>query len=325
MRKEGKCKFLVLALKTLLHTLPIKLRAIYDAGFTQVEVGLPDLETYAHQEFNGDYNKLDEGGKGDLDKLCEAAKKVRGLCHELGIEVLVVHPFSTYEGYGDAQKKKQGLGRAQAWFRVLRVGSSDDPDSSCDFDVIARDLCELADLAAKQDPPIRIAYEMWAWGVHVNTWENTWDICRRVDRPNFGVCLDTFQICARAYASPVSSSRVLPDAQKKLQASLINLSKTVPASKIFYFQIFDGSKNAGSLDMFAAGLGAGTVLGGFGGYLPVLDVIREVLRTGWRGPWSYEVFYGESMGKDDVGVPRFWTMVVKKCYTKVIETLRKGM
>lgn len=144
------------------------------------------------------------------------------------------------------------------------------------------------------------------------------------------------------------------------------MSKTIPASKIFYFQISDGSKNvnpetlseqakkqgidplyawsnawrpapymdeavdalraeAGSSDMFAVELGAGTVQCGFGGYLPVLNVIRAVLRTGWRGPWSYEVFYEESMGRYDVGVPRFWTMVAKKCHGKVIETLRKGM
>lgn len=58
------------------------------------------------------------------------------------------------------------------------------------------------------------AYEMWAWGCHVyvvspvflnvplnrcsyprsNIWENTWEVCKRVDRSNFGLCLDTFQI-----------------------------------------------------------------------------------------------------------------------------------
>lgn len=27
------------------------------------------------------------------------------------------------------------------------------------------------------------------------------------------------------------------------------------------------------------------------GILPVLDVCRAVLRTGWRGPWSYEVCF----------------------------------
>lgn len=356
------------------HTLPIKLRAIYDAGFTQVEIGFPDLETFAEQEFEGNYKKLDDAGKGDVEKLCQVAAKVRSLCDELGMHILVVHPFSEYEGYTDKKKKQQGLERAQSWFRVLgklgctmlQVGSSDDDSSSGDFDVIAGDLRDLADLAARQDPPIRIAYEMWAWGVHVNTWEHTWEICKRVDRPNFGLCLDTFQICARAYASPTSPSRVLPDAQQKLQASLANLSKTIPASKIFYFQISDGSSNvspealitqaqkegisplyawsnawrpvpymdeavdalraaAGSSDTFALSVGEGAVHGGFGGYLPVLDVIKAVLRTGWRGPWSYEVFFEESMSKDDIGVPLFWTKVAKKSHEKIVEELKREL
>ena len=74
------------------YTLPVKLRAIYDAGFTQVEIGFPDLEAYAGQESNGDYKNLDDAGKGDIDKLCDTARKVRTLCHELGLEALVVHP-----------------------------------------------------------------------------------------------------------------------------------------------------------------------------------------------------------------------------------------
>ena len=75
-----------------LHTLPIKLRAIYDAGFTQAELGFPDLEAYAAQEIAG-YQKLDgDNGQGDLDKLVLAAKKVGELCRELGISMLAVHP-----------------------------------------------------------------------------------------------------------------------------------------------------------------------------------------------------------------------------------------
>lgn len=27
----------------------------------------------------------------------------------------------------------------------------------------------------------------------------------------------------------------------------------------------------------------------YGGFLPVMDVIKAVLKTGWNGPWSYEV------------------------------------
>ena len=39
---------------------------------------------------------------------------------------------------------------------MLQVGSSDDPSSSSDFDVIARDLRALADEAAAQVPQINM-------------------------------------------------------------------------------------------------------------------------------------------------------------------------
>lgn len=88
--------------------------------------------------------------------------------------------------------------------------------------------------------------------------------------------------------------------------------------------VADLRASAGSSDAFAAGVGAGVVQGGFGGYLPVLDVIRAVLKTGWRGPWSYEVFFEESMARDDVGVPRFWTCAAKKCHQRIVDALKKG-
>lgn len=73
------------------HTLPIKLRAIAEAGFAQAELAFPDLEAYAEQEFAG-YSKLDGQGRGDLDRLVQAAEKIRELCQELGISILAVHP-----------------------------------------------------------------------------------------------------------------------------------------------------------------------------------------------------------------------------------------
>lgn len=39
---------------------------------------------------------------------------------------------------------------------MLQVGSTPDPSTSSDYDVIARDLRQLADEAAVQDPPIRM-------------------------------------------------------------------------------------------------------------------------------------------------------------------------
>ncbi|KZT70017.1 xylose isomerase-like protein [Daedalea quercina L-15889] len=335
------------------HTLPMKLRAIAEAGFPQVEIGFPDLEENASQAFPG-YKKLDESGKGDLYNLLKAAKEVREMCHELGLKILVVHPFSEFEGYEDEQKRKTNMERARAWFKVLaaldcqmlQVGSSDVLKSSSDYSVIARDLRVLADEAAAQDPPIKIAYEMWAWGCYVNTWEHTWEVCKRVDRPNFGLCLDTFQISARAYADPTSSDGRLLAAQERLADSLSALSQTIPPEKIFYFQISDGSHKHGvdalrgsakkqGIDPLYAWSNAWRPIPfqdeiegkrgdeGYGGYLPIVELCEAVVKTGWRGPWSFEVFYTQDMSRDDPEVPRRWAKSAKASYEMIEMKLRE--
>ncbi|KDQ58865.1 hypothetical protein JAAARDRAFT_192446 [Jaapia argillacea MUCL 33604] len=344
------------------HTLPIKLRAIAAAGFSSVEIAFPNLEAYAKQQHQ-EYQKIDNSGRGDVEVLCKVARKVRGMCEELGLEVLALHPFSQFEGYEDVSKREEGFARAQTWFKVmnalncqmLQVGSSNDPSISSDYEIIARDLRQLADEAAAQEPPIRIAYEMWAWGVHVNTWEDTWDICQRVDRPNFGLCLDTFQICARAYADPTSPSGLLtnPPASLRLTHSLTHLTSSLAPhkDKIFYLQISDATRSSPShiaSPHVAASFGVEELKEeaknggrdvlyvwsdkwrplpfmeeGYGGYLPVGDVVRAVLETGWRGPWSYEVFYEKEMGKDDPSVPNRWTRAARKSHERLVEELGK--
>jgi hypothetical protein len=32
-----------------------------------------------------------------------------------------------------------------------------------------------------------------AWGTYINTWEDSWDVIKRANRPNIGICLDTFK------------------------------------------------------------------------------------------------------------------------------------
>ncbi|CDO71054.1 hypothetical protein BN946_scf184844.g58 [Trametes cinnabarina] len=340
------------------HTLPLKLRAIAEAGFDQAEVAFPDLEAYAEQEYPG-YQKLDDSGKGDLDKLVQASEKIWQLCEALDISILAVHPFSQFEGYEDKEKRAIRFERAAAWFKVLKalncqmlqVGSTPDESTSSDYDVIARDLRQLADEAAVQKPPIRIAYELWAWGAHVNTWEHIWEVCKRVDRPNFGLCLDTFQICARAYADPTSSDGLLRNppagsANTQLASSLKMLSTTVPSEKIFYFQISDGSRKVApdalkasaeeqGIDPLYAWSNAWRPLPymdtvcpradreSWGGYLPVADVCEAVLRTGWRGPWSYEVFYQEDMSRENLNIPAKWTKAAWSSHELLVKELKE--
>jgi len=333
------------------HTLPLKLQAIADAGFKWTEVAMPDLEQYAESRFKG-FQKLDASGSGDLDMLVEAAEEIHKRCLQLGLHVLTLMPFDKFEGYEDASKLDQNLQRARAWFKVmkaldcqmLQVGSSNDPDITSDFDIMARDLQALAVEAASQNPPIRIAYEMWAWGTYVNSWEHVWEICKRVDMPNFGMCLDTFQISATHYASavalPSSLNNTVPPPQTTLASSLEALTSVLSehTSKIFYLQISDGALvDPSTLSKKAAEQGIHALYAwsneyrpllfqgdGLGGFLPVMNVISAVLRTGWRGPWSYEVFYAEDQKKGDLDVPVRWAMQAMSCHEHILQMLSDG-
>lgn len=74
------------------HSLVKKLEAIAGAGFKLVEIAFPDLETHAETLFQGAYQNLDPSGKGDVEKLEEAARDVAGRCGRLGLKVLTVMP-----------------------------------------------------------------------------------------------------------------------------------------------------------------------------------------------------------------------------------------
>lgn len=62
------------------HTLPVKLQAIASAGFQCIELGFPDLVSYAQQELGSSF-----GGESDWDALEETAKTIRHKCEELGL------------------------------------------------------------------------------------------------------------------------------------------------------------------------------------------------------------------------------------------------
>lgn len=57
-------------------------------------------------------------------------------------------------------------------------------------DAQVRALKELGLRASKLD--LRVGYEPLAWGTVINTWEQVWDVVKRVNMDNVGVILDTF-------------------------------------------------------------------------------------------------------------------------------------
>lgn len=158
----------------------------------------------------------------------------------------------------------------------------------------------------------RLAYENWCWSTHAPDWKDVWDIVSKVDRPNIGLCLDTFQTGGREWADPTTQSGLREDLgskeqmEKKFHASLDELSRAVPEDKIYLLQISDAYKPRQPFNAEADESGMrprGRWSHDFrplpynGGYLPVVDVAKAVLRTGFRGWFSYEVFDSGPEGK----------------------------
>ncbi|KAK4561131.1 hypothetical protein LTR86_005086 [Recurvomyces mirabilis] len=331
------------------HTLPEKLEAISAAGFQAIELGFPDLVTFANQHLRPSEQDTgpDEITNYDYDNLCAVAKVVKTMCDAKGLKILILQPFANFEGWQEGSEERvDAWKRAEGWMRVmeaagtdmLQVGSSDSPEEKIGKDRtrFVEDLRELADMLATKN--FRIAYENWGWSTHAPTWEEVWDICKKVDRPNFGLCLDTFQSAGYEWADPTTGSGMVEDGRSKEQvekdwkASCDRLAKTVPKEKIFFLQISDAYK------VKPGPLSKGEIEGlrprgywshayrplPFEGYLPVVDFAKAVLQTGSRAWWSYEIF---DAGADGKGKDYDMVDFAKKamtCQKKLLEECAKS-
>jgi hypothetical protein len=91
-----------------------------------------------------------------------------------------------------------------------QVGSSDSPNITFSVTQLASDLRTLADMLARHS--FRLVYENWCWATHAPTWKDVWKIVQAVDRPNIGLCLDTFQTAGGEWGDPATSSGLIENA-----------------------------------------------------------------------------------------------------------------
>lgn len=108
-----------------------------------------------------------------------------------------------------------------------------------DREVIVQDLIEIADLGLQESPVVRFVYEPMAWGTIIDTWREVWTVVKRVDRSNFGVLRDFFQLPARECADPAAVGGRLQDGDERLSALLNRLLNKIDLEKVFYIQIGD--------------------------------------------------------------------------------------
>ncbi|KAF2084168.1 putative 3-dehydroshikimate dehydratase [Saccharata proteae CBS 121410] len=297
------------------HTLPKRLEAISAAGFQSIELSMPDVIAFASMHLRK------EVGPKDYDDLFSAAKVIKAQTDAKNLKITMLQPFANFEGWPEGSPEREdAFDRARNWIRImeacgtdmLQVGSSDSPESKIgtDRERFVRDLQELADMLAAKN--FRLAYENWCWSTHAPDWKDVWDIVRRVDKPNVGLCLDTFQTAGGEWADPTTTSGLRDDVPsatelgQRFRNSLEELARTIPKEKIYLLQISDAYRPTKPFDKDADADGLrprGRWSHDFrplpfdGGYLPVAEVAKAVLQTGFRGPFSYEVFDGGVEGK----------------------------
>ncbi|KAF8510126.1 hypothetical protein BU17DRAFT_77745 [Hysterangium stoloniferum] len=156
----------------------------------------------------------------------KAGEEIRKICEELGIVVMALNPtyiFSKFEGQNHPKKRDAGYERSRSLFKLFQKWSNNDDSITNSFEIIADDLRQLADEAAKQDPPIFIAYEMWSWGTH------------RVARDNFDLWIQS------TYAVVSADPTIRSANVDQFLNSMTELGQTI-SLEIFYLQISDGAR-----------------------------------------------------------------------------------
>lgn len=200
-----------------------------------------------------------------------APEEVRERCADLGLSIDLYQPMRDMEAVPE-EEFGRNLRRARHKFEVMRrlgadtvlVCSSVHPAAVDDDALAARQLSQLADLASEFG--IRIAYEALAWGRHVSTYDHAWHIVETADHPALGTCLDSFHILSRG-----SDPKAIED---------------IPGEKIFFLQLADAPLLAMDVLQWSRHYRCFPGQGGF----DVAGLVRHVLRAGYDGPLSLEVF-----------------------------------
>ena len=239
---------------SLAGTLPAKLAAVREAGFSQIMLSARDVVGHA-------------GGVDD------AVRAVRGS----GLRVTGFQVLRDFEGLsGHLHDYKIDVAKSMLEMchalgaNVLLVCSSTSTHATGDPDALARDLRKLAMLALPLR--IKVAYEGLSWGRTISEFTSAWDIVSRADAPNLGIGIDSFHILA---------TRTLLDDLELLDPGKIYL---VQLSDFMWQEVRTIEERVTTARHFR-------VFPGEGVHSDALaDLVTRLDRIGYRGDYSFEVF-----------------------------------
>ncbi|KAI0844345.1 xylose isomerase-like protein [Daldinia vernicosa] len=318
------------------HPLAHKLDMARLYGYRGIELFHEDLLHLAQQ--------LPGGSTADNE--IEAARIIRRLCHERGLTIVCLQPFAHYEGLLDRRAHLKRMEQLTFWFQLARVLGTDivqipsnflpSSELSEDSRIAVADLRKVADMGLAQQPPIRFVYEALCWGTRCDLWEQSWDIVQAVDRPNFGLCLDTFNIAGRIYADPSSPTGRTPNCDQAVRDSIARLVTTVDVSKVFYVQVVDAARLAEPLveghEFYNASQPARMSWSRNcrlfygeeerGAYLPVAQISRAIFQgLGFEGWVSMELF-NQRMSDIDEVVPQELASRGAAAWVKLVKDMK---
>ncbi|MFC7980636.1 bifunctional sugar phosphate isomerase/epimerase/4-hydroxyphenylpyruvate dioxygenase family protein [Streptomyces sp. NPDC057336] len=198
-------------------------------------------------------------------------EEIRARCADLGLSIDLYQPMRDIEALPE-EEFARALRRARHKFELMgRLGadtvlvcSSVSPHALDDDALAAEQLSRLAGLA--EDHGVRVAYEALAWGRHISTYDHAWRVVKSAGHPALGTCLDSFHILSRG-----SDPKGIED---------------IPGEKIFFLQLADAPLLAMDVLQWSRHYRCFPGQGGF----DVAGLVRHVLRAGYAGPLSLEVF-----------------------------------
>ncbi len=197
--------------------------------------------------------------------------EIRARMQDLGIHCSLYQPFRDFEGMpGDLRQR--AFDRAERKFDLMAqlgterilVCSNCSPHARGDRERIVEDFRELGERARARG--IRVGYEALAWGRHVNDHRDAWQIVQDVDHPNIGIILDSFHSLSRA----IPSESIREIAGDKIVYVQLADAPRLDMDLLYWSRHFRNLPGQGNFDL--------------AGY------VAEILRTGYSGPLSLEIF-----------------------------------
>ncbi|KAK3367475.1 putative dehydroshikimate dehydratase [Podospora didyma] len=230
------------------HSLARKLDMAQKYGYQGIELFHEDLADVADRLSREPPSTAGPSAAAQL----AAARQIRHMCSARGLEIVCLQPFMHYDGLKDRVEHERHLQKLHLWIEMaheletdlIQIPANFLPAAyvTDDLSLIVSDLRKVADIGLQASPPIRFAYESLCWSTRVDLWELCWEVVQRVDRPNFGMCLDTFNIAGRIYADPAAKSGRTPNAEEAVRKSIAALVSQVDVSKVFYVQVVDAER-----------------------------------------------------------------------------------